>query len=61
MLSMIFALAIIAVTTLVVTIFALCFVGWLLGNSQPLCDVEESADTFLDEEAPAFPRHLVIG
>jgi len=57
MLSMIFAFLLITTATVVATIFALCFVQWLLGVGQ----VPARADTFVDEEAPALSRHLVIG
>ncbi len=60
MLSMIFAFALIAMATVVMTILALCFVRWLLGAGQFLGQVRAPGDTFVDEEAPAFRRHLVI-
>jgi hypothetical protein len=60
MLSMIFAFALIAVATVVMTIVALCFVQWLLGAGQFLGQVRAPGDTFVDEEGTVFPRHLVI-
>ncbi len=60
MLSMIFAFALIAVATVVMTIFALCFVRWLLGAGQFLGQVRAPGDTFVDEDGTAFPRHFVI-
>ncbi len=60
MLSMIFAFALIAMATVVMTILALYFVQWLLGAGPFLGQVGAPGDTFVDKEAPAFPRHLAI-
>ena len=60
MLSMIFAFALIAMATVVMTILALCFVRWLLGAGQFLGQVCAPGDTFVAKGASAFPRHLVI-
>ncbi len=60
MLSMIFAFALIAMATVVMTIFALCFVRWLLGAGEFLGHVRAPGDTFVDEGTPALPRHLAI-
>ncbi|HKM47194.1 MAG TPA: hypothetical protein VJX69_06380 [Terriglobales bacterium] len=60
MLSMIFAFALIAMATVVMTILALWVVRWLLGAGQFLGQVRAPGDTFVDEGTPAFPRHLVI-
>ena len=61
MLSMIFAFALIAMATGVMTIFALCFVQWLLGVGQFLGPVRAPGDTLVDDGAPAFQRRLVNG
>ena len=59
MLSMIFALifafALIAMATVVMTTLALCFVRWLLEAGQFLDQVRAPGDIFVDES-----RHLVI-
>ena len=60
LLSMIFAFALIAMGTVVMTILGLCFVRWLLGAGQFLGQVRSPGDTFVDEGTPAFPHHLVI-
>ncbi len=60
MFSMILAFALIAMTTVVTTILVLCFAQWLLEAGQFRSQVRAPGDTFFDEEAPAFPRHLVI-
>jgi len=60
-LSMIFAFVLIAMATIVTTIFALCFVQWLLGVGQFLGQVPAQGDTFVAEETPALSRHLAIG
>jgi len=41
------------------TIFAMLFMRRTQGLGQFLCQVHTSADTLLDDEAPAFSRHLV--
>jgi hypothetical protein len=60
MLSMIFAFSLVAMVTVAMTIFALGFVSWLLGMGQFIGRVRAPGDTFVNEEAPVFPRHLVI-
>jgi len=58
MLWMSVALAIIAVTTLAMTAFAMLFMRWLLGLDQFLGRVQNPADTFGDEEPSA--SHAIL-
>lgn len=58
MLSMIFAFSLVAMATVVMTVFALSLVRGLLGIGQFLVKVRAPQHA---DGAAAFPRHLVIG
>ena len=53
MFSMIFALALIATTTVAMTVFAMLLMRWMLGLDQSLGQMQTTADTFGDDAAQA--------
>ncbi|MGA7848670.1 MAG: hypothetical protein WCA13_06140 [Terriglobales bacterium] len=53
MLSMIFAFALIAMTTVAMTIFAVLLMRWMLEFDRSLCHAHMSAEAFRNDEAQA--------